>query len=197
MSKSIIKRQKQKLKRKRSILIYISIPLLFLLFLWVMHYFVVMNITDSMPIGLYQKDFNQIIKRGSYVGICLNEAESKLAIKSGILIENHQCNSGSDLLIKEVIALPSDQVQVTNKHMIVTENNKTTIYDAPRFLYSPKNQKPVLTFVDLGNYQSKGYWVYGSNNQKYSWDSRYFGELTKQNIRYVLTPIWTLSSQSA
>ena len=189
---AILKRQAQNLNRKRRVFYFVGLPLLFLLVLWIGHYFLVINITSSMPIGLYRKSFlsaNNDIHRGSIVAVCLDRAKAKLAIKSDTLTPTDQCDGGADLLIKQVIAVPNDQVEITPQNMMVTYDNKPHVFLAPRYTYN-KAHKAVLTFIDTGRYKSTGYWLYGHHNKQYSWDSRYFGQVSKSNIKYALIPLW-------
>jgi type IV secretory pathway protease TraF len=201
--REILKSQSQKGNRKKRFFYFAGIPLIFLTLLWVGHYFFIFNVTNSMPIGLYYKAHPDSISYGDIVGICLDKYKAKLAIRNGVLIQNNQCDGGADMLIKKVIARPLDIVTVTTDEITVAPSKqneasqnvkalKQPHYLAPRFNYTPdrKKHKAVLTFIDTGEYQSKGYWVYGANNPRYSWDSRYFGEISKDNIKFVLKPIW-------
>jgi len=194
----ILKTQRRQLNRKMRVFYFAGLPLIFLSILWIGHYFFVLNITNSMPIGLYYKAYPDSIRYGDIVGVCLDPQKAKLAMASGVLIENNQCDSGADMLIKSVIARPLDTITVLDNQMTVARHikpSKPIGYLAPRFKFAPGPKtnnypKAVLTFIDTGQYQAKGYWLYGLNNPRYSWDSRYFGEVSRQNIAFILKPLW-------
>lgn len=193
-TKLIEKRQKKKLYRKRRFVYFVIIPIVILasLYFYLQRHYLI-NTTDSMPIGLYEKYPIKNIDIGNVVSVCLDDKKADLAIKHHIISFNHQCANGSQMLIKEVIAIPNDDVELTkNKikdhHGLVTYN-----YPAPRFSFAPTTHKPVLTFIDTGKYKSTGYWLYGRYDSTNSWDSRYFGEVSKQNIINILKPIWIWS----
>ena len=163
---------------------WVLFPLLFLGLLWLASLFFVINTTDSMPKGLYFKTSPTDIQRGDIVLVCLSDSKANKAIEAGYLITNNQCANGSESLVKRVIAIPDDHVTVTNTYMIINK----TVYPATRYLLSPTG-KPVIKFIKAGTYRSKGYWLYGASDFKYSWDSRYFGEVPRSGIKNILKPL--------
>ena len=189
-TKLIEKRQKKKLYRKRRFVYFVIIPIVILasLYFYLQRHYLI-NTTDSMPIGLYEKYPIKNIDIGSLVSVCLDNKKAELAIKNHIISFNHQCANGSQMLIKEVIAIPNDDVEVMKDKIIDHHGLVTYNYPAPRFSFTPTTHKPVLTFIDTGKYKSTGYWLYGRYDSTKSWDSRYFGEVSKQNIINILKPI--------
>ena len=187
----IRKRQQKQLKIKRRLVFFVVLPLVVLCtsYFILTRYFVI-NITASMPIGLYKKVNITSLEKGDIVSICLDNNKAKLAIQNSIIVANKQCNNGSQMLIKEIIATPNDQVEITNNDMNVTIGDIVYRYPAPRFTFSPRTKEPVLTLIGTGKYKSTGYWLYGSYDFKNSWDSRYFGEVAKENIINKLEPIF-------
>ena len=77
------------------------------------------------------------------------------------------------ILLKQVIGLPGDAVSTSNAHIIVNEIS----YLAPHLI------EPHLK-------SRQGYWLYGMNDPIHSWDSRYFGAVSREAIQGVVTPIW-------
>lgn len=178
---------------KRAIL-YVGLPVLIMLIFIVVTHAIGMriNVTSSMPEGVYILDNHQNIQVGSIVSVCLPENVAKEAIDKGYISKNRFCPNGSEPLIKEVIATPQDQVMVTPKSMIVTNDKGQEIYKAPNHKLSLSGI-PIKHFIDFGK-QKSGYWVYGRGNPDLSWDSRYFGGVQKENIKQVLKPIWIWST---
>jgi conjugative transfer signal peptidase TraF len=187
----IRRRQRRRLQIKRRLLFFVIMPLVFLFASYFIfpRYFVI-NITDSMPIGLYKKvDINNL-ENGDIVSVCLDNNKARLAIQNSIIVANEQCNNGSQMLIKEIIATPNDQIEITETDMDVTLGDTVYRYPAPRYSFSPRTKEPVLTLISTGTYRSTGYWLYGSYDYEKSWDSRYFGEVAKENIINKLEPIF-------
>ncbi len=71
------------------------------------------NLTPSMPLGIYVKSYD-VIQRGDIVAACLPESYKSLALNAGYLHRGARC-SGSDPIIKEVIAVPGDHVILKTK----------------------------------------------------------------------------------
>ncbi|OIN85122.1 S26 family signal peptidase [Francisella sp. TX07-6608] len=149
-----------------------------------------------MPQGLYKKEAVDNLQIGDLVGVCLDHQKAKLAVEHNILAVNNQCPDGSQMLIKKIIAVPGDRVELTNKHIKVSHCNYHYTYIAPRLKFSAKTHHPVLTFIDIGQYHSTGYWLYGKYNTRKSWDSRYFGEVSAENIISKIKPISILTDKS-
>ena len=87
-------------------------------------------------------------------------------------------------LIKEVIAVPGDDVILTKDYIMV--NGKK--YEAPLHLYDLEHHS--VAHIKRGNYfNTTEYWLYGCNDKKDSWDSRYFGPIKKSNIKGTAVPL--------
>ncbi len=147
-----------------------------------------LNLSDSMPMGLYVVDKNTRITRGALVEVCLSSDILSEGIAKGYIDQKGICPDGAGSIIKEVIALPVDHVSLTNSKIVV---NKTA-YSAPVHDLSLSGIA-ITRFVKSGDSQVYGYWLYGSNNTDYSWDSRYFGAVQASNIIHVLRPLWVWS----
>ncbi|MBN1684465.1 MAG: conjugative transfer signal peptidase TraF [Gammaproteobacteria bacterium] len=164
--------------------VFLVIPICFAVF---KIFGIVFTYSGSVPIGFYRKLSREIIHHGEYIAFCLptgiaTMGLSRRYIRSGI------CPSGSEVLIKKVIAVPGDQVIIDNHDIRVTSHHITWHYPAPTHIFD-KNHLLVHRFIQDGTYITKGYWVYGDGNIYYAWDSRYYGAIPKRNIRGRLKPL--------
>ncbi len=135
------------------------------------------NLSSSMPIGIYYRT-GGMLDRGSWVEVCLSDEIADYGIEHDF-IKHGICSNGSMPIFKEVIALPGNIVHYKDDYIRV--GNKE--YFAPQ---SPK----IKTWVHQNkNHLSLGYWLYGNNNPRGSWDSRYFGGVWKSQIKGVYRPV--------
>ena len=153
----IIKRQQKRLQIKRRLFFFVVMPLVVLCASYFIftRYFVI-NITDSMPIGLYKKINANNLEKGDIVSVCLDNNKARLAIQNSIIVANDQCSNGSQMLVKKIIATPDDQIEITDSDMDVTLGDTVYRYPAPRFAFSPRTKEPVLTLISTGKYKSAG-----------------------------------------
>lgn len=170
-----------------AILAMISILPLLILMLYSLR--IVFSYTGSIPIGFYriESSFSNI-KQGDYISFCLSNAVAKIGMQRGYT-HSGSCKNGSEELIKEVIAVPGDTVILSDDRFIVSSLSSKITYIAPSKTID-KNHLYVYRFIKNGIYHSKGYWVYGFNSPKYSWDSRYYGEIPQENVKHKLFLLW-------
>jgi conjugative transfer signal peptidase TraF len=143
------------------------------------------NLTESIPIGVYKLNTNSIVKKGDYVEFCLNKRESEIAYMKSY-IGTGSCWGKYEALAKRVIAEPKDDVTVTRDYIEIN-GNKYNQYKQK--VYSQYGEKANL--ISYKNKILKGYFMVGDSDIVNSWDSRYYGQIPSSNIRGVLTPIWT------
>ena len=136
-----------------------------------------------MPIGIYKIENANNIVEGDFVSICLPNQYAKIGMEQGY-ISGGSCKNGSSPLIKEIIAVPGDSVTIKNNQMIV--NGITFL--APRFTDDRKGN-PIEKIKDGDYGVTSLYWVYGEHDKTYSWDSRYFGGIPKEDIIGKAKPI--------
>lgn len=127
------------------------------------------NYTDSLPRGLYQ-EIDGPIERGSYVAECLPIALATFAVQRGWL-DHGYCPSGTPPILKQVVAIVGDIVEVSDKYVAVNEvlllRTVTLKLDSqgrwlpaiPRGVYTLKEGEIFLLATNIPN----------------SWDSRYTG----------------------
>lgn len=158
----------------------------FLLIALLAHYKLSFNISPSMPLGLYFKS-HSAIQRGDIVAVCLQNPYKALGLQQHYLITSHGICHGTMPLMKQLIAIPGDQVKLTNESIQV--NDKTYLY--PTHRQDSKN-RPLAVFP-RGDYpNTTGYWLLGTNNPQRSWDSRYWGFVQKEQIpyRFISLIVW-------
>lgn len=149
---------------------------------------VIFTYSGSVPIGFYQIINNdKPIQAGDIISFCLSDTIAKFGISHGYL-SHGSCVSGSEPLIKEVVAIPGDQVIVSRDHIKVIHNNTIRTYFSPTDI-KDKHHLSVKRFIKSGSYVATGYWVYGFGNPTYSWDSRYYGEMVDANVTHRLLPL--------
>ena len=80
---------------------------------------IVLTYTGSDPIGFYRFVPNTgTIRPGNYVSFCLPKSVAQMGLSRGYLTDG-SCPDATEQLLKEVIAVPGDQVSVTNNAIIV------------------------------------------------------------------------------
>ena len=77
-----------------------------------------LNITHSMPIGFYRATSSAIPHRGDIVAVCLPKAIAQEGLHQGYLTKG-KCSSGAIPVVKEVIAVPHDTVELIREGFIV------------------------------------------------------------------------------
>ena len=75
------------------------------------------NITPSMKNGLYLKQ-SGAIKRGNIISFCLNSHYQQIGLSQHYLQRGSVCD-GSNPLIKQVIAIPGDDVLLAENYIAV------------------------------------------------------------------------------
>jgi len=155
---------------------YPLIILLILIVLWFLakQFGLIINVTPSMPRGLYIKKYGEI-SRDDIVSFCLAPLYQNIGLKMLYLAKGAACN-GADALIKKVIAVPGDTVVLQDDFIRV--NN--TVYPYKTH-YRDSIGRKLLAFP-RGIYKNiTGYWVIGVSDPR-SWDSRYWGEVKQTQI---------------
>lgn len=145
------------------------------------------NYTESMPIGFYKQTHETTIHDGDLVAVCLPNKIAEIGLKNHYLAHG-SCNNRSTPVLKKVIAIPGDAVLLNNQFMTVDDIS----YPATR-QYKDSHDLPVKKFIHNGSYKHiQIYWLYGANDPAHSWDSRYYGGVTRQHIIGVYKPLLLL-----
>ena len=70
---------------------------------------IAINLSNSMPIGIYQKFKTSVIKHGDIIALCLPLQIAEQGKAKGYLNHGH-CPGDAKPIIKQVIAIPGDDV---------------------------------------------------------------------------------------
>ena len=143
------------------------------------------NFTDSMPIGLYQLQKGDSLQRGQIIMVCLPEGLAQEGYTRGYLSKSITCPNHIEPVLKKLIAVPPDNVVLTNTQIIVND----TPLNAPLFRMDRKG-RPTNPIPRGEYFKTKLYWIYGEHDQTYSWDSRYYGGVPRANIIGTAKPLF-------
>lgn len=172
------------LKRRKAWSLYLlALLLIFGAVTWVFQ--LTINLTESIKVGLYAKSFGEV-HRGDFVALCLPIQDQQLGLERHYLMPGTKCH-GSVPLLKQVIAVPGDHVQLTMDFVAVNGKYYPYVTENKDHLGRELNHYP------RGDYaQTQGYWLMG-NVSPHSWDSRYWGPLPAKQILYKITPLITFA----
>jgi conjugative transfer signal peptidase TraF len=138
------------------------------------------NTSHSMPIGFYREIDKQVV-RGDLVEVCLPQTLARTGLVRGY-IAGGGCSSGSEPVVKEIVAVAGDEVILQKDAMIINgkplSNSKTLALDEKGRAIPAVARKPYIL-------QQNEVWLYGYNDIR-SWDSRYYGAIDKHHIVSVL-----------
>jgi len=167
------------------LLAILAIALLDLFSISILYLGFYVNWSPSMPMGLYKVSNPQNLKTGDAVVVCLPPAIGEIGLAREYLNPG-KCPGGFDPLIKKLIATPGDAVTLTNQAMIA--NGKS--YSAPLQKADAKGRP--LASIPRGAYpHTNSFWLYGAGSPADSWDSRYWGGVSKVNIIKQAQPVLT------
>ncbi|TWI47779.1 conjugation peptidase TraF [Pseudomonas duriflava] len=145
-----------------------------------------MNTTHSIPVGLYWKS-NLQIANGVYVMFCpphnanIEEAKQRGYIKAG------PCPGGYGYLMKRILASSGDIIDVTDAGVSV--NGKALPYSTP--LAADNLNQPLPYFRTSHQILSDDELLVMTDVNSRSFDSRYFGPISKSQVRDVIIPLLT------
>jgi conjugative transfer signal peptidase TraF len=133
--------------------IYLFLPIGFFIVALLCYQFFVINITPSMKKGIYLKlNIIKNIRKGDIVLFCLSEKYQQAGLTHHYLEKGKLCN-GTDPLIKEVIAVPGDQVTLLTDAIVV--NGLRLAY---KTRHHDSRQLPLVTYP-RGQYTVDAFWV--------------------------------------
>jgi len=145
------------------------------------------NFSRSMPQGIYLRDSQAVISHGDFVSVCLPDTVASEGVSRGY-IPHGSCQNGSMPVVKKIIALPGDQVQVTRVTIIVNGQR----YLAPSQSEDHSGQS-IKKFVQHSRaLLTNSFWLYGAHDPHQSWDSRYFGGVSAERIEAIYRPVWVV-----
>lgn len=164
-------------KIKRIVIIFV--PQLILLFLiFMLCPFIILNLTESEPVGLYVKTKNKEYKKGDYVVINNNlNAFTKLAVSRGYL-------GKSDVFLKQIVGVSGDEIKILNGKLYINDIEIGPIYS------KDGNDQPLYLMANQGKIAEDCYFL-ASTKINNSYDSRYFGVIKKEQLSGKVLPAIT------
>lgn len=142
------------------------------------------NTTKSLPLGLYQ--VTDQVHKGGYVSACvpLDAPTMRMAIERHYFPDG-TCPGGVAPLLKHVAAVPGDTVTLTAEAVIINgqalANTKTIYQDRYGARLEPVARGTFTVPPDT-------YWLIANENRG-SYDSRYFGPVPKAAIEHAMRPV--------
>jgi conjugative transfer signal peptidase TraF len=158
------------------------------LFLGAFLYGVRLNITSSLPYGLYL--YTPIhsptdLKRGDIVLACPEpNAMQYEAKKRGYLRWGFACEGYFAPLLKKVMAFPKDKVEVSTEEIIV---NGKDIPNTRHFMTDGQGRSLPIALPEI--VAGGKVWLLSDYNPK-SYDSRYFGAIPISTVYGIAKPLW-------
>ncbi len=149
------------------------------------------NKTASMPQGIYLVTGSHAIHIGDFVVVCLDGSLAQFALMRGYLVAGH-CRNGIQPLLKQVVADGGNVVQLGADAVIVNGNSLSHSATLNR-----DSSNRALPAIQRGLYILKAnqLWLYGTESAK-SWDSRYFGAVSCEQIVQIVKPLLIWSGRS-
>jgi len=148
------------------------------------------NLSGSLPLGLYRLTSSEL-ERGSLVAVCpeLSNPAVRVARERGYLEPVwFTCDGGMAALLKQILALPGDWVDVSPDGIRV---NGREIENSARLAVDGAG-RPLPPLPVSGEVPAGHVWLF-SGHAPESFDSRYFGPVSHAAIRGTATPIWNRS----
>ena len=143
-----------------------------------------LNLTSSLPVGLYLET-GDAPTRGSIVMACLPPDMARLARERSYVPRGVRCSGGTGPIGKMVLALAGDTVVVSASGLEVNgcpvPNSRPRPFDSRgRPLPNPRKGRYILRAGEL--------WL-ASPYSLLSFDSRYFGAIAARSVLSVVRPI--------
>lgn len=177
-----------KLQKKVVVATVIFLTLVMTLF---MSRILIFNLTDSLPLGLWKRT-SLSLERGGVVGFCptlsdqLKSDYRLQASKNGLM---RICDENVQMMMKPIVAVPGDKVEIKDNKIFVNEKFVVERLEKDGYGKSIKSVKPGIYNVTEGEY-----WMISTYN-KGSFDSRYFGAVKAENLKYSLVPLFVNKSK--
>lgn len=145
------------------------------------------NTTPSLPRGLYWVQ-SQKPHKGSLVLFCPPNSQIFREAKARGYLSAGFCASGSEALLKRIVAVEGDQVAMSEQG--VTVNGQRLARSAP--LKTDPAGRPLPVFK-AERTLAAGQVLLMADSHPQSFDGRYFGPVDEGAVKAVVMPVWTLS----
>ncbi|VEG89819.1 conjugative transfer signal peptidase TraF [Legionella spiritensis] len=143
------------------------------------------NLTDSIPIGVYRMTDIKNLKNG-FVIFCPEDKPAFQQARDRGYIDSGLCHGGYGYLMKKVVALRGDNISVTDEGVLV--NHQLIPFSKP---ISTDGMNRLLPQWRTRDYQLKEDEIMTMTSQsEWSFDSRYYGPVHTGQIKGMITPVW-------
>lgn len=137
----------------------------------------VYNTTASMPIGLYYKTSEPVVRKSIILAKPHKSDYILQAIKYGYISEN-------EILLKRVIGIPGDKVRITQEGIYVNDD----LIANTRIFVVDTNKRPLIYKTLDKTLMNNEYIIVGDSEK--SFDSRYFGIVTSDEVISTVVPLY-------
>jgi conjugative transfer signal peptidase TraF len=148
-------------------------------------YGVRLNVTGSVPIGLY---LVSSAPQASFAEFCPPEPFASLSVARGYRRRSIACPDGGEPLLKPIIATEGDSVEVSARGILV---NNSRIPNTQQQLEDSRHRPLPVWPHGLYRVASGTVWVVSSYNPR-SFDSRYFGPVQLKDVKKRLRALWAV-----
>jgi conjugative transfer signal peptidase TraF len=155
-----------------------------------------LNLTPSLPMGVYQATDGQVVT-GAVVVACLPDAVAGLAAERGYVARGRPrdagrtCPGGLEPIGKLVLAVAGDTVEVREAGLRV---NGREVPRSGRFPRDAEGRPVPRVSAGVHVVRAGDLWLLASVHRR-SFDSRYFGPVPADNVLSVVAPVWVWGSQ--
>jgi len=148
------------------------------------------NLTDSIPVGLYRITHQGNLKN-AYVIFCPDDRQAfKIGLNRGYIDHGLYCG-GYGYLMKKVVAISGDVFSVTNTGVFV--NHERIPFSTPKLKDGLNRPLPQWHAI---NYQLKEDELLTMTSQsEWSFDGRYYGLVHSRQIKGILRSLWVINKQ--
>jgi len=136
----------------------------------------VLNVTDSLPHGIYYVSKRSTYSRGDIVCFPIPAEVEPMVTGRGWLKKGH-------LMMKPIAALPGDEVCLNGSSLSINNEQKGNIRSVA------SEGRPLPRYAHCGPLGDDELFVANAADSK-SFDSRYFGPIPKDEIKGRAQPIW-------
>lgn len=148
------------------------------------------NLSASIPVGLYWTSKSPI-SRGALVVACPPNTKLIKLARERTYIDGGNCPGGYGHLMKQVVAVGGDVVQITTTGVVV---NGHAVPDSAPLIKDPDGRPMPSVSGSIYTLPSRELLLMGVGNPL-SFDARYFGPVGRESIIDVITPVYTWANK--
>ncbi len=142
------------------------------------------NVSASLPLGTYLSVPYVVLTKNNYYELCITDNQYVDIMAKLGLSKINRCDNGYSSILKELVGVPGDVISITKNGVLI--NNKLILDSSSVSEIRSINLYP----QQIGSFvlKSNEYWFMGES--KNSYDSRYFGKVTMQEIKSEVFLLW-------